>query len=242
MIELQVKKRGKVVRICAMIPEDYPVTPFYNYCMEEHDGCFGRLMIDLSSASNITKRLGTDFYTFPWNDRNFELDPDDVQVLFLHSFYVHSQSDVGSKLASVEEKKLMRGLGKRMLCEAVHAFAEDLDSDMAYTYVIAEADGARVDIIDTLKQKYAHMNNEYLLWHLLVTYPSELQKQIKWMGPFDKADLVHESLLEFIAGAEANTFLVDYYKRIFGFSVWQKSVSTGCLIGANLEKILENCS
>lgn len=242
MIEILVNKHRKQSKlsICAKIPDDYPITVFAQYCFEEHEGCFAHLEISLTNASKFMARMGSNYYEFPWKGRR-NVDPDDIQVLFLHEFYVHSQDEKGSKLANLNEKQMMKGVGKRMLCTAVQNFAEDIE-DVSNTYIVAEADGYRNDIAAELRMKYHNMNDKDLLMFLFTKFPSELQMKISWMEfPLD-VNNIRDDLLNMISNTEANSLLVDYYMKTYGFSIWQKSVSTGCLLGTDLETILQKCS
>lgn len=241
MIELSFSTSGKSTQICAKIPRNYPNTPFAQFCRTEHDGCFGHLQMSFLDRDSLSDTYEDRRYKLPWVVDYNHWDNIKIPIIFVHSFLVHSQWSKGPQLCTPDEKNMLKGLGTRMMCAGISSVAHKI-GDHRLAFVLAEADGAREDVAVAAKQKYVNMSEKDILMELFNKYPTELQEQIPNKDRKLQTGSVKEFLLSMLCRTEANNMLINYYKKMYGFEVWQQSpTSMGCLIGTTVENALQHC-
>jgi hypothetical protein len=238
------------IDICVPVPDDYPDTPLAVWCKEKEYGCFAKLrMTIMSRAEFVAKRRLSHLYQayYPWAETAAAV----AAVLFLHSFYVHSAIDeVGDERVQRGERAMLRGIGKRMLCYAVRTMIDrhHLTASIDNVYVAAEASGARARDVAESAAEFAQsigdedeeggdtaVTIEKIIYTLYMTYPTELMTHIsnpKSMSADEYAYMLYSTM--------ANTKLVDYYTRTYGFELWQQSISACALIGVTARKLLDH--
>lgn len=223
------------MRICVPVAEEYPNTDLAAFCRGEKDACFAQLNMTLADLGRLEKSVtfSVNRRHLPWTGADYDEVPN---ILFLHAFYVHgSKSSPTSDIATQGEKAMLRGMGKKMLCEAVKLIIAEHDLDVKNTYVVAEADGADQTKVNAMLKSLDNVDERDMIYLLFKKYPSELQRLSGY--EVDREDIAYA-----VAASEANASLICYYKKTFGFELWQRSVSTGALMGARVDVVLTHCN
>lgn len=215
------------IQACVPVPDRYPNTAFAAYC-RQRGGCFGELSMYMqhedAENDNRMKRL-------PWNNNRAPATP---RILWVDAFNVHSQS---SDLATNQERRMLKGMGKRMMCAAVHKAVLLHAFDPKMTFVSLQASSYRSD--ESLLAKYMRASEKDLLYLLLKEYPTALYHSIPYLSR--ARGHLHTDLAGRLADTEATIPLIEYYKRTYGFSLWQVGYSPDCRMGASIETILAHC-
>jgi hypothetical protein len=181
--------------------------------------------------SNLTKYLsenGEPFFGYlhiSWNKNN--------KGAFLHSFYIKSKDTDGiEKIISEEEVNSLKGLGKFMLCSAISIGLKKKYINMD-TSIFLEADGGSCKD-SSLFEKYDY--NDFLN-----KYPNEISEIIKEYGVENLSDVPHSDLIFLICRIVANSKLVNYYNKSYGFEDISGGRGTGVLMKSNISNIYGSC-
>lgn len=242
MLELKFSSFGRSTQICAKIPRSYPDTPFAQFCRAKHDDCFGYLQMSFLDKNSLSETFDNEKrYNLPWNVHYNSWKDVHIPIIFVHMILVHSQSPEGSHLCTADEKRMLKGLGVRMMCAAISSIADKID-DYRSAFVMLEADGAREDATSAAKQNYGNMSDKDLLMELFNKYPTELQDRIPDKQRELRTSTPRDFLLSMLCRTEANILLMKYYQKVYGLEVWQQSpTSKACLMGTTVDITMRHC-
>ena len=191
------------------------------------------LYIDIPKKykSKLTKYLSKNKEPFfgylymSWNKNN--------KGSFLHSFYIKSKDTYGiDNIISEEEINSLKGLGKFMLCSAISIGLENEYINMN-TSIFLEADGG------SCKDPSLFENYDYN--DFFKKYPLEIKEILKEYGVKNLSDVPRSDLLFSICSIVANSKLVNYYHKSYGFEDISGGRGTGNLMKSNISNIYGSC-
>lgn len=241
VLRIVVKGKGLDGRI--LIPYNYPETVLKTKLVSDADHRpegFG--YISVSFRAFTAEQMRRDFCLqqphFPWNSVD---DKDELEFGKLNSFYIYSQDQENKLLTTETEKEAFKGLGKLMLCQTLqYGYKIGLFKNIRNAYVIAEADGGVATPASLAK--LSTLTLDQLLLTLVKEYPTEAARYITERRKTPLSDQEQTGyLIQLIASCEANSQLIEYYKREYGFVLAQRGYSMGALLAAPALTILSHC-
>jgi hypothetical protein len=191
------------------------------------------LYIDIPKKykSKLTKYLSKNkepyfgYLYMSWNKNN--------KGAFLHSFYIKSKdTDCIENIISEEEINSLKGLGKFMLCSAISIGLENEYINMD-TSIFLEADGG------SCKDPSLFENYDYK--DFFKKYPLEIKEILEEYGVKNLSDVPRSDLLFSICRIVANSKLVNYYQKSYGFEDISGGRGTGNLMKSNISNIYGSC-
>jgi hypothetical protein len=152
-------------------------------------------------------------------------------IVELGAFYVYT-NQIDPSITS-EDKRVTKGLGKKMLCYALRELCEKGKINKNYVFSLIAIGGKYTD---ECKEFVSKLDDSFLD-KFLVNYPEDLSNHIRYYG----RELTLEEKRELYCKINDNLKLVDYYKR-YGLEPVMDGSGLGVTMIGSVEKALEHCT
>ena len=201
---------------------------YIRYLIRGKSQSFSILIPDGYQTTDLTAQLNGEFgeIMLTYHTRGNDLHIDSLLI---------SVNDIDNrKLATPDELKAMKGIGKKLTCFALKYMAS-MFPITAETSISLEAGGV-VNLCDN--DFYASMSTDQLLDRLKSKPRTLLEMQEHRKA---SEDLYHDFLARRICGDESNEALVNYYRTAYGFETTDQEYGVGAKMKASYGTVMGHC-
>jgi hypothetical protein len=183
--------------------------------------------------------------TEPSGFGKLEMNVEGTNDLFLLGFYINTTFKNLRNLATIEEKKATKGLGKEMLCFACKIMVDEGYINLNLPCKISlEAGGGECTGEEIDRDEKESLIKKIELDMLLSDIQRDYKNSYEWfMSTLNEKERneVYRDIIEFYCNAKENLKLIKYYEQ-YGLRVTDDSDPLGVVMEGNLEDVFINCT